>query len=586
MGRCSFTQANNIDAFSPSAPSFVLGTAGHIDHGKSTLVRYLTGVDPDRLAEEKRRGITIELGFAQLVLPNGTQLGVVDVPGHERFVRHMVEGATGIDVALLVVAADDGVMVQTREHVSILELLGIRHLVVAVSKVDLTGADLAELAVLDVAELLHDTPFADAEIVPVSGSTGQGVPELLAAIERAVSGIDKKALDAAVRLPVDRVFSIEGSGTIVTGTLWEGSIQRDDMLEVNCSKLNARVRSIQVHGVEYSKARCGQRVALNLAGIKREQVSRGDIIASPGTLTESTRFNAWLHYVGIPQKDAYSAEQFRLKDGMSVHIHHATRETTGRVRLLYSEDMDKQERPKILERGTAAFVQIRLDNALPVSVNDHFIVRSISPAFTIAGGTVLECEADASPRVKLSPAKLRFLKLLRDKSYNQAIDALFELSALPYNSEQIAQSLHVPKRQVAAILNQASGLVRFKSDIESFYLSHTALNKLKDRILSKLLDYHQANPQALDISVGALQDLLWKSSSAQVFTWNDSRFEAILEQMHDAEIIVFRNGRVQHPESASAVQAAQEELAAALLHRINSQNLAVENMQELADSLG
>ncbi|MCL2606646.1 MAG: SelB C-terminal domain-containing protein, partial [Coriobacteriia bacterium] len=356
--------------------------------------------------------------------------------------------------------------------------------------------------------------------------------------------------------------------------------------EVNCSKLNARVRNIQVHGVEYSKARCGQRVALNLAGIKREQVSRGDIIASPGTLTESTRFNAWLHYVGIPQKDAYSAEQFRLKDGMSVHIHHATRETTGRVRLLYSEDMDKQERPKILERGTAAFVQIRLDNALPVSVNDHFIVRSISPAFTIAGGTVLECEADASPRVKLSPAKLRFLKLLRDKSYNQAIDALFELSALPYNSEQIAQSLHVPKRQVAAILNQASGLVRFKSDIESFYLSHTALNKLKDRILSKLLDYHQANPQALDISVGALQDLLWKSSSAQVFTWNDSRFEAILEQMHDAEIIVFRNGRVQHPESASAVQAAQEELAAALLHRINSQNLAVENMQELADSLG
>ncbi|MCL2606435.1 MAG: GTP-binding protein, partial [Coriobacteriia bacterium] len=199
MGRCSFTQANNIDAFSPSAPSFVLGTAGHIDHGKSTLVRYLTGVDPDRLAEEKRRGITIELGFAQLVLPNGTQLGVVDVPGHERFVRHMVEGATGIDVALLVVAADDGVMVQTREHVSILELLGIRHLVVAVSKVDLTGADLAEIAVLDVAELLHDTPFADAEIVPVSGSTGQGVPELLAAIERAVSGIDKKALDAAVR---------------------------------------------------------------------------------------------------------------------------------------------------------------------------------------------------------------------------------------------------------------------------------------------------------------------------------------------------------------------------------------------------
>jgi selenocysteine-specific elongation factor len=275
-----------------SAPSLVLGTAGHIDHGKSALVKALTGTDPDRLPEEKERGVTIELGFARLDLPSGRSMGVVDVPGHERFVRQMVAGATGIDVVLLVVAADDGVMPQTREHLAIVDLLGISRGVVAITKSDLADEEWIELVRADIERLIEGTSIEGAPIVAVSARTGAGLPELLAELDRVAEEAPSRHAELPMRLPVDRVFTIAGAGTVVTGTMWSGSAKRDDAVEIYPSGVRGRIRGVQVHSESVESAHAGQRVAANIAGVERDQISRGDVIAEPGTLTVTDRFDA------------------------------------------------------------------------------------------------------------------------------------------------------------------------------------------------------------------------------------------------------------------------------------------------------
>ena len=280
----------------------VLGTAGHIDHGKSSLVLALTGTDPDRLAEEKQRGITIELGFARLALPDGTVLGVVDVPGHERFVRQMIAGSTGIDLALLCIAADDGIMPQTEEHLAVLELLGIRTCVAALTKTDLVDEEWALFMADEVRGRLAGTPFADADIVPVSSRTGAGLPELQEALTRAARTTRRAKAGSRLRLPVDRVFSIKGAGTVVTGTLWSGSARMGDEVEVLPSGLRTRVRSVQVHGEPVDRADAGHRVALNLNAVSTDEVRPGDFLAAPGAASATDRFDAHLAFLGVPGK--------------------------------------------------------------------------------------------------------------------------------------------------------------------------------------------------------------------------------------------------------------------------------------------
>src|SRR5574340_157013 len=283
-------------------PSLVLGTAGHIDHGKSTLVKALTGTDPDRLPEEKARGVTIELGFAQLNLPSGRTMGVVDVPGHERFVRQMVAGATGIDVVLFVVAADDGIMPQTREHLAIVDLLGIPKGVGAITKADLAEPDWLEMVIGDVRQLLAGTSIDGAPIVPVSARTGAGLPELLAALDTVAAETESRQSNLPLRLPVDRVFTIAGAGTVVTGTLWSGTARRDDLVELYPSGKRGRIRSVQMHGRPSEKAVAGNRVALNIAGLDTDEIARGDIVAEPGSLSVTDRFDARVTYLASEEK--------------------------------------------------------------------------------------------------------------------------------------------------------------------------------------------------------------------------------------------------------------------------------------------
>lgn len=343
---------------SGEAAPLTLGTAGHIDHGKTALVAALTGKDTDRLPEERARGISIELGYAQLALPSGRRLSVVDVPGHERFVRTMVAGASGIDLYLLCVAADDGVMPQTREHLAVLRRLGVEAGVVAITKADLGTA---ELAADEVAELLPDVP-----VVAVSAHARTGLEELLAALDRAAAGLPGRAsADGPARLHVDRSFTLRGIGTVVTGTLWAGSIGAGDVVTVLPRGLEARVRSVQVHDRPVDRAAAGQRVALNLAGTGWREIGRGDVVClDPGAISATYLVDARVEL----EPDARALER-----GTRLHVHHGTREAPARVVPL-----------------GAGYAQLRLEAPLVPVAGDRLILRQVAPPDTIGGGVVID----------------------------------------------------------------------------------------------------------------------------------------------------------------------------------------------------
>jgi selenocysteine-specific elongation factor len=342
-----------------SAAPLTLGTAGHIDHGKTALITALTGVDTDRLPEERARGISIELGYASLELPSGRRLSVVDVPGHERFVRTMVAGVTGIDLFLMTIAADDGVMPQTREHAAVLEALQIRTGVVAVTKVDLADP---EVALIEASEL-----FPGAEAIPVSARTGAGIDELRAALERASAAVASRAdaADSPARLHIDRVFTIRGAGTVVTGTLWAGAIGRGDELDVLPERRRVRVRGVQVHDQPLDQAPAGQRVAVNLTGVAVAQIERGDVLVGAGSdVRPSYRVDAELSFVTADEEPEH---------GERVQIHHGTREAPARLAWLGGR-----------------FWQVRLEQPIVPAAGDRLVVRQIAPPDTLGGGRVLD----------------------------------------------------------------------------------------------------------------------------------------------------------------------------------------------------
>jgi len=360
----------------------VLGTAGHIDHGKTALVKALTGVDTDRLKEEKERGISIELGFARLDLPSGQSVGIVDVPGHERFVRTMLAGVAGIDLVLLVVAADEGVMPQTREHMDIVSILGIRSGIVALTKSDLVTPEELELAREDVEGLLAGTPLSGAPIVPVSAVTRQGLDELVTRIEAVVGGVEERASGGPARLPIDRAFTLAGHGTIVTGTLWSGEIAVGDKLEIVPSRTETRVRSVEVHDRAVDRAEAGQRTAVGVHGIPKESIVRGDVLGTPGALPVTSMLDARLRL---------AASARPIANRTRVHLHLGTAEVLARVVLLETDT---------LAPGEDALVQMRLESPIVALTGDLFVVRSYSPVTTIGGGRVLNPVPKRHARMK------------------------------------------------------------------------------------------------------------------------------------------------------------------------------------------
>lgn len=357
--------------------SYVVGTAGHIDHGKSTLIQALTGIDPDRLEEEKRRGMTIDLGFAYLTLPSGRLVGIVDVPGHARFIRNMLAGVHGLDAVLLVVAADEGVMPQTVEHLEIVDLLEVRKGIAVVTKVDLVEADWLEMVTAELSETLAGTSLAEALVLPVSAATGQGMDELRLSLDALLAETPRRQDLRRPRLPVDRVFTISGFGTVVTGTLVDGSLKVGEEVELQPSRRRSRIRGLQQHNRKVDIASPGSRVAANLVGVEKEELRRGEVLARSGTLSVTRRIDASVRVLGDSPRP--------LRHGAQVLLHTGTAEVSARAIVLGADEVAP---------GETGWMQLYLARPAAVVVGDRFVLRLPTPSATIAGGTF----TDVSPR--------------------------------------------------------------------------------------------------------------------------------------------------------------------------------------------
>ena len=380
----------------------ILGTAGHIDHGKSSLVKALTGIDPDRLKEEKERGITIDLGFADLAYPDGLKVGIVDVPGHERLIKNMLAGAGGIDIVLMVIAADEGIMPQSREHLSICNLLNVKKGLIAITKLDLVEKDWLNLITDDVRNFAKGTFLEGAEIIAVSSRTGENIDALKEKIREASGDVEAKPANGLFRLPIDRVFTLKGFGTVVTGTAISGSISAVEDIEILPKGITTKIKGLQSHGESLNAAYAGQRVAVNLQGVAKEEIQRGDVLTIPDRIKPTSAVDAQIEIL----KDI----DFHIKSRSLVHLHTGTSELTARI-IIY----DKEE----LEAGDKAFCQFRLQSPAVVMSGDRYIIRRLSPLLTIGGGEIL----DPSPRSRKRKEGTEDLKTFTHGSLEEKISA-------------------------------------------------------------------------------------------------------------------------------------------------------------------
>jgi selenocysteine-specific elongation factor len=457
----------------------IIGTAGHIDHGKSTLIRVLTGTDPDRLEEEKARGITIDLGFAYLPLGEAV-VDFVDVPGHERFVKNMLAGATGIDGVLLVVAADESVMPQTREHFEICRLLHVRRGVVALTKSDLVDASMRELVQLEVRELVAGSFLEGAPVVEVSAATGAGLDALRAALRDLAAGVPDRTGDGAARLPVDRVFSVKGFGTVVTGTVVSGAIAVEDELEALPVGRVVKARGLQAHGAAVTRAGAGQRLAVNVSGAEVADLERGVVLAAPGTLAATRRFDAAIELI---------AGARALRHGSRVRLHQGTAEVLGRVAI--ARVGEAAGAAVEVPAGARAEVRLRLEAAAVVTRGDRFILRAYSPPVTIAGGVVLDPQPPRGP-IRTAAAHARFDRLAGGEE--AAVRHFVEERAaagLP-RADLVARAGLGPARATAAaaVLERAGEAVACAGAL----VSVSAVRALEERVLALLGAHHAAQP--------------------------------------------------------------------------------------------
>ncbi|MCI0545978.1 MAG: selenocysteine-specific translation elongation factor [Candidatus Rokubacteria bacterium] len=460
----------------------VVGTAGHIDHGKTALVKALTGTDTDRLPEEKARGITIDLGFAFLEEPDGLIIEIVDVPGHERFVKNMLAGAGGIDLAMLVIAADEGVMPQTREHLAICQLLRIKSGLVALTKIDLVDPDWLELVTDDLAALLRGTFLDGGPILPVSSRTGAGMPELRAVLADLARRVPPRATDHAARLPIDRVFTVRGFGTVVTGTLTAGQLAVDDRVEVYPRAVASKVRGLQAHGRPVMEARAGQRTAVNLQGVERAAIERGDVLAPPGALVPTELVDATVELLPDAPRP--------LKSRDRVRFHVGTQEVMARVLLVGQP---------ALAPGSATYGRLRLERAVVALPGDRCVIRSYSPIITIGGGTILDV---VPPRFKRrAPDLLAHLRLLEGGTPAQIVEEhLRQAGAQGLRAADLrARTPFAPAalRRLLEGLEAAGAVVAVDRE---WFIHRDASNQLRGQTLALLGDFHADNPLRPGIS--------------------------------------------------------------------------------------
>jgi selenocysteine-specific elongation factor len=477
----------------------IVGTAGHIDHGKTALVKALTGVDADRLPEEKQRGITIDLGFAELDLGD-LRIGFVDVPGHERFVKNMLAGASGIDFVLLIIASDEGVMPQTREHFEICRLLETKNGLVVLTKKDLVDAELLELVRLETAELVENSFLETAPVVAVSAKTGEGIDELKRVLLETARKIPARKNETITRLPIDRSFSVKGFGAVVTGTLASGEISETSEMEILPSGKKVRVRGLQTHGKTVKTAHAGQRTAVNLGGVEHSEIERGMVLTEKSVLRPTQIFDAEIEVL----KDAKRSVKTRQR----VRIHIGTIEALARVQVLNEANE--------IQKGEKDFVQLRLETPIVTIPRERFIIRSYSPQITIAGGRVLDALAQKHRRKDVENVR-KYLQNLIEADTDGQVKLYLETAGehgLTFADLQARTGLRREILQKAFAGNIAKKAV---VEAESFFVARTPFENLKARTLREIENYHRREPLAKGILRETLREKIFAHLPQEVF---------------------------------------------------------------------
>lgn len=540
----------------------ILGTAGHIDHGKTVLVKALTGIDTDRLKEEKERGITIELGFAYLDLPGGGRIGIVDVPGHERFVKHMVAGAGGIDIVALIIAADEGVMPQTREHLDICTLLGVERGLVVLTKIDLVDPELRELAVEDIKDFTKGTFLDGAPVVPVSAVTGEGIPELIAALEQLVEEVEERAVDGLFRLPVDRVFTMKGFGTVITGTLVSGRVKIGETVEILPSGITAKVRGLQVHGTKVEQAVAGQRTAVNLQGVEKSAIERGEVVLPPGVVESSKLLDGEIIHLSHAPRP--------LKNGVMLSFHTGTAHQMAKIFLLGINE---------LKPGERGYAQLRLRSPVVALPHDRFVLRGSSQIQTIGGGIILDAHPHKHKRFKGDAvAQLEQLKSGDPASILGLHIRKEGVRGLEVG--KLAGYANLPPATLSTTMDQLLShkkAIKFDREAERV-IDGELYTQLKDEMMKVLEEYHAANPLKPGMSKEELKSKLPREVDGKLFN-------ALLSDLVGDQSVTQDKDKVRLAGHRIALEGKQQELEGRIAGIMRQAGLGPPSVKELSEQL-
>ncbi len=501
----------------------IVGTAGHVDHGKTCLIKALSGIDTDRLKEEKKRGITIELGFANLIDTDGVHIGIIDVPGHEKFVKNMLAGIGGIDLVLLVIALDEGVMPQTVEHFEILKMLQIRQGIVVLTKSDTVDSDWADMVEEDVRELIKGSFLEQAELIRVSSYTGENIDVLRQKIVTMAKQAGKRREEKELfRLPIDRVFTMEGFGTVVTGTLIEGMCEAGEEVMVYPQERLLKIRGVQSHGQKEEKACAGQRTAINLAGIKKEELSRGEVLAYPGSLVNSTMVDATLRL--------FDSTQRKLKNGDRVHLSYGSAQAIGKVILL---DCD------VVEAGQEALVQLRFDDPICVKRNDKFITRFYSPVETFGGGTVLNPAADKHKRGQEDV--IESLKLKKTGTDMEILEQMVNEESRRFpEAEDLAAWMDLTVSEAEQMLDTLRNKKKILHLNDGSFVGKAYWEKVSELANQVLAHFHRENP----IVEGMDREELKSRLAERMHLKSGKKAEALIAELEKRKVITIQGSVV------------------------------------------
>ena len=530
----------------------VIGLSGHIDHGKTALVKALTGVNTDSLTEEQKRGMTIDIGFAFL----DENITLIDVPGHEKFVKNMMAGVSAVDVALLVVAADDGVMPQTREHFEILNLLDIPLGIVAINKIDLADKDWLELVELDIGELLQGSFMEDAPILKVSAETGDGVDQLKTTLLDLCKKVPDKQDRGIFRLHVDRVFSMKGYGTVVTGTVNSGSLKIGDTVELLPGSVKSKVRGLQSHGEEVQQVETGDRAAINLQGVEIKQIERGSQIAEIGYLQSLNQMGVTLLLLGSAQKP--------ITQNQRIRIHLGTQEVMARVALTDG---------KTLQPGDDCPALLRLEQPMVAARGDKFIIRSFSPVITIGGGEVMEVLIEEKWKI----VKEKLQNLYESPKSDQLIHLVQEEGAKPITPEKLQYRIGISKEQINAIVEEKEELFWLTHKQGKWLLTQNQWNELKNSIHNFLKKYHAKNP----LNAGAQKEEIRQHLSCE-----NSILEALLQSMLDDKSISQKGELFLNPNFSITLSSEDDSLQNSILNQLDQEGFTSSTLAQLSLKTG